>query len=198
MRLFFAVWPPEAVRLRLWRALAPLREVVPGVRWVPPECYHITLRFLGDVAAALVPGLAAAAYAIESEPAFPARLTGMGTFPPRGTPRVYWVGVRADPLRRLREHLDVALAGAGVPRDDGRFAPHLTIGRVRTGRREGPPSARQGSAPVAELGGVTSDFIVRSVHLVRSELFPTGPRYANIHNVRLSTSGEVWSDREGA
>lgn len=193
MRLFFAVRPPEAARLRLWRALAPLREAAPGVRWTAQEGYHITLRFLGDVAAPRVPRLAAAAEALKPESAFPARLTHTGTFPPRGIPRVYWIGVRADPLIRLRKRLDAALAGAGVPRDDRRFAPHLTIGRARRGRSAGLPSTRREPGPAAE-----AEFIVRAVHLVRSELFPAGPRYANVHKVMLSTSGEARSDREGA
>lgn len=186
MRLFFAVRPPKAVRLRLWRALAPLREAAPRVRWTDPEGYHITLRFLGDIAAPRVPRLAAAVEALKPESAFPARLTHTGTFPTRGIPRVYWVGVRADPMIRLRKRLDAALAGAGISRGGGRFAPHLTIGRVRRGRHAGLPPKRQGLGSAAE-----PEFIVRAVHLVRSELFPTGPRYANIHKVMLSTSGEV-------
>ncbi len=205
MRLFFAVRPPEAVRVPLWRALAPLREAAPGVRWAAPELYHVTLRFLGDVAASRVPRLAAAAEALKPESAFPARLTHTGTFPPRGIPRVYWVGVRAEPLIRLRRRLDAAIAGAGVPKDDGRFAPHLTIGRVRRGRRTGPAERLAGRAPRRSRwfhhgppNGVPGEFIVRAVHLVRSELFPTGPRYTNIHKVMLSTGGEVRSDREDA
>ena len=186
MRLFFAVWPPEALRIRLWRALAPLREAAPDVRWVPPERYHITLRFLGDVAPPVVPRVTAAAETLAREPVFPARLTRTGTFPRRGVPRVYWVGVRSGPLQPLRRRLDEALARRGVRGGDDRFSPHLTIGRSR-GRRRG--SVRSGRRhPDPELRETCSDFVVDAVHLVRSELFPTGPRYANIHCVELSTS----------
>ena len=186
MRLFFAVWPPEAVRVRLWRALAPLREAAPDVRWVSPERYHVTLRFLGDVAPSVVPRLTAAAEALAPEPAFPARLTRTGTFPRRGVPRVHWVGVRADPLRRLRHRLDEALATKGVRRDRDRFSPHLTIGRPGRGRRGHTRSGQGTPEAASEQCEVCTDFVVRAVHLVRSELFPTGPRYANIHRVKLS------------
>lgn len=188
MRLFFAVWPPEALRRRLWRALAPLRNAAPDVRWVPPERYHITLRFLGDVASPEVPRLTEAAEALAREPVFPARLTGTGTFPRRGVPRVYWVGVRAGPLRPLRRRLDEALASMGIRAGDDRFSPHLTIGRSRGRRRGSVRSGRGRPDPGSELRETCSDFVVDAVHLVRSELFRTGPRYANIHSVELSTS----------
>ena len=188
MRLFFAVWPPESVRTSLWRALAPLREAAPDVRWVPPERYHITLRFLGDVAPPAVPRLTAAAEALAPEPVFAARLTGTGTFPRRGVPRVYWVGVRADSLRRLRHRLDEALLTNGVRRSDDRFSPHLTIGRSRRGRRANTRSGQGRPEPGSELREACTDFVVQAVHLVRSELFPAGPRYANIHRVKLSPS----------
>ena len=188
MRLFFAVWPPEALRIRLWRALAPLRKAAPDVRWVPPERYHITLRFLGDVAPAVVPRLTAAAELLAPAPAFPARLTGMGTFPSRGVPRVYWVGVRARPLRPLRRCLDEALARKGVRQGDDRFSPHLTIGRSRGGRRGSVRSGQGRPEAGSELPEACTDFVVQTVHLVRSELFPAGPEYANIHCVKLSTS----------
>lgn len=165
------------------------------MRWVDPERYHITLRFMGDVAAPLVPRLATAVEAIGAEPAFPARLTGTGTFPSHGTPRVYWVGVRADPMTCLRGRLDVALTSAGVPQDGGRFAPHLTIGRVKRERRDAPGHVKWGTEAPVQTAEVSSDFVVRAVHLVRSELFRTGPAYANIHKVMLSTGEEARSDR---
>lgn len=189
MRVFFAVWPPESVRTSLWRALAPLREAAPDVRWVPPERYHVTLRFLGDVAATAVPRLTGAAEALAPEPAFPARLTRTGVFPARGIPRVYWVRVRADPLRHLRHLLDEALAKRGFPAGGDRFSPHLTIGRARrTGRGARRGWGRPGGR--ARPRETSADFVVHAVHLVRSELFPTGPRYDNIHAVRLTTRPE--------
>lgn len=44
-RLFIAVWPDEDVAERL-RCLP--RKDRPGIKWVPPENWHVTLRFLGD------------------------------------------------------------------------------------------------------------------------------------------------------
>ena len=183
LRLFFAVWPPRGVREKLWRSLAPLRESVAGVRWVPPERLHITLRFMGDTPADVAPCLASAADVLECTPSFEARLTGAGTFPRRAPPRVYWVGVRAAALLRLREGLDRALAEKGIRQEKRIFSPHLTVGRIRGARPAGghPWAGRELGDPVPD--GLA--FTVAAVHLVRSDLFPEGPRYANIHEVVL-------------
>lgn len=189
LRLFFALWPPEHLRLRLWRSLEPLRESVHGVRWVPPERYHITLRFLGDIPSRSVADLASAARSLERESPFRATLGDVGTFPRRGSVRVYWVAVRSPAFQRLRELLDAALLTHGFPAGKRRFRPHLTLGRAR---RPGstPPPRREG-ARLACPDADSLSFGVRAIDLVRSELFPTGPRYANIHRVVLSGNGVI-------
>ena len=183
LRLFFALWPPEDLRERLWGSLAPLRRARPGVRWIPPERYHVTLRFLGDTPAALLPSLTLAADALAREGAIRVRFTGPGVFPPRGAPRVYWVGVTPGPLTGLRRILDAALAREGIAPGRRPFKPHLTVGRARSG---GGAREVAGVPDGGVAGAFGESFTVDALHLVRSELFPDGPRYANIHNVVLS------------
>ena len=183
-RLFFAVWPPEEVRERLWDSLAPLRDATTGVRWIPPRRYHVTLRFMGDVAAALFPRLVRAAEALSPEPAFRACLTGNGTFPRRGVPRVYWVGLQADPLVRMRNLLDRALAQEGIAAERRVFKPHLTVGRTMRGGT--PGWRRRGGSRQSELSTGAEWFDIEAVHIVQSTLFPEGPRYANVHGVTLA------------
>ena len=187
-RLFFALWPPEELRGRLWDALAPLRAAGPGVRWVPPERLHITLRFMGDTSAGAVLRLRGAADVLAAEAPFRVNLTRTGVFPRRGPPRVYWVGVTPAPLLRLRRLLDGALAREGVAPDTRSFTPHLTVGRTRPHRRP----AERGRHADRSIGCLPAGdgFTVTALHLVRSELFPAGPRYANIHRVELSGQRE--------
>jgi len=187
LRLFFALWPPEQFRHQLWRSIEPMRHAVREVRWVPPERYHVTLRFMGDVSPALVEDLVAATRSLEAEQPFRATLGDVGTFPRRASPRVYWVSVKARPLRRLREVLDAALLKRGFAADRQRFHPHLTLGRARR-RVGGGPIRREGALPRRSDADPFA-FGVRAIDLVRSELFPDGPRYANIHRVVLSGNG---------
>lgn len=189
LRLFFAVWPPEDLRERLWQALAPLRRARPGVRWVPPDRFHITLRFLGDVPERMVSGLTGAADTLAPESPFRVEVRGTGVFPHGEPARVYWVGITAAPVVRIRRLLDAALAREGMARERRVFKPHLTVGRARPGRQRIDPSGTpSGPAPGALAG---EGFTVDALHLVRSELFPGGPRYANIHTVLLTGRQEL-------
>ena len=188
LRLFFAIWLPVDLRERLWQSLAPLRRAGPGVRWIPPQRYHITLRFLGDVSAGRLPLLTAAADTLAKEEAFRVDFTRTGVFPPRGSPRVHWVGMATTPLTRIRMILDRALTREGIAPERRAFAPHMTVGRVRGGRGRTGPGVVAGAGPTAVVED--DGFMVDEVHLVRSELFPAGPQYANIHRVVLTGQQE--------
>lgn len=177
------MWPPEDVRERLWDSLAPLRDATTGVRWIPPRRYHVTLRFMGDVSATLLPRLVRAAEALAPEPPFRACLSGHGTFPRRGVPRVYWAGLQADPLVRMRDLLDRELAREGIATEHRVFKPHLTVGRTMRGRT--PGRRGRGGSRRRELSIGTEWFGIEAVHIVQSTLFPDGPRYANVHGVAL-------------
>src|SRR6185437_6595477 len=57
MRLFVALTPPQEAIADLERAVTPLRSQWPALRWAPPERWHVTLAFLGEVDEAMLPGL---------------------------------------------------------------------------------------------------------------------------------------------
>lgn len=153
---------------------------------MPPERLHVTLRFMGDTSTDDLRRLVAAADAMRRIPPFHAELAGAGTFPRRGSPRVYWVGVRAAALLRLREILDGELAKAGIDREDRTFFPHMTVGRTRGA---GAAGDRLRAGVAGDFPPDDPGFAVATVHLVRSDLFPEGPRYANVHEVVLGRRG---------
>ncbi len=135
VRLFVAVDLPAGVR----EGLAALAAGVPGARWVEGDQLHLTLRFIGEVDGALFRDIATALGAVGGTP-FELTLDGLGHFPPRGVPRVLWAGVgRSDALVSLRTRVESALAGVGVAREGRKFAPHITLARLK-----GTPPARVG------------------------------------------------------
>jgi 2'-5' RNA ligase len=166
---------------RLRGAIAALQDrlrALAGLRLVRPEGVHLTLRFLGWSAKpqleALAPRLAAAAQAC---PPFEAAVSGVGTFPERGAPRVLWLGIELPAsVRELQRACERAARAAGFEAEDRPFAPHLTLGRFR----ERVP--RPKLAPV-ELGATRIDTLV----LFRSELRPGGAVYTPL--VRLPLAG---------
>jgi len=126
-RLFVAIDLPEDIKKRI----EPICCGVPGARWLEPEQWHLTLRFVGEVDGGLLRDILNSLGELQAEP-FPLMLRGLGFFPLRGTPETIWVGVeRSEGLTLLRGRVEAALAKAGVPRDGRKFAPHVAIARLR-------------------------------------------------------------------
>jgi RNA 2',3'-cyclic 3'-phosphodiesterase len=168
-RLFVALDLPEDTK----RSLAPLGRGLGDVRWLDADQQHLTLRFLGQLdegwarevaeALALVPGIP-----------FELRLKGIGHFPPRGEPRVLWVGVEKSlELQRLKRRIDRVLDDAGLAPDARKFAPHVTIARIR-----GPLSpAGLGTYLMRHSLYRSEAFPVSSFHLYSSWPRPDGADY---------------------
>lgn len=132
-RLFLAAAVPEAEAERL-AALQPSFSERPGMRWVPPQNLHVTLKFLGDAPEAAERQLSEAlAGAVKSVPAGGVWLSGLGAFPRTARASVLWAGIE-DPARvltRLAGALEDCAASFGFPREDRRFTPHVTLARFR-------------------------------------------------------------------
>ncbi len=127
IRLFASLELPEAVRERL----AGLCCDVPGARWTDPEQMHLTVRFIGEVEEHVFEEIRHGLGSVRVEP-FAITLRGVGHFPPRGQPRVLWAGVeRSEALHALHQRIDSALARSGLPSDRRKFAPHVTLARLK-------------------------------------------------------------------
>jgi 2'-5' RNA ligase len=180
-RVFCAVALPEEVRNRAAAHIKRLREAAPKARasWPRAESLHITLKFLGELETARVNSLSqAAARAAEGFQKFELAIEGAGAFPPRGMPRVLWLGVKDDSgkLATLQQRLEEECAAAGFARETRKaFHPHLTIARLRA-----PANAQSLATLHQEIGFERAAFNVRELFVMRSELGPGGSRYTEI------------------
>lgn len=165
----FVALPLDAAALdRVAETIADLRPRIAGIRWVRPEGLHLTLRFLGpsspQALASIEPALRAAVAAC---PATVARVSGLGVFPERGSPRVLWLGLALDARALgLQQACERAAVDAGFAAEGRAFRPHLTLGRWRD-------RAPRPSLPDVDLGETVLDRLV----LFRSDLRPTGAVY---------------------
>lgn len=130
-RLFTAIEIPENLRQRLGLLRAGLR----GARWIDPENYHITLRFVGDIDGATAREFAQALARVRQS-AFEIRLDGLGIFGER-KPRALWAGVEPSaPLLSLQRAHERAARAAGLPPEPRNFKPHITLARLNGGQPE--------------------------------------------------------------
>ncbi|MDA8165375.1 MAG: RNA 2',3'-cyclic phosphodiesterase [Desulfobacteraceae bacterium] len=126
-RLFVAIDLPEEIK----KELGAMCFGIPGAKWVEPEQLHLTLRFIGEVDGGVLADIRETLEGVRGEP-FTMRLKGFGHFPPRQEPRVLWVGVDAgEDLVRLRNRIENGLVRAGIEPEHRKFAPHITVARLK-------------------------------------------------------------------
>jgi 2'-5' RNA ligase len=154
MRLFMGFEPAHAEReiYGLCQRLA-LPESLP-LRWVPPENWHITLVFLGDVPPRSLERLAGAVAPILADQApLPAPLTALEWFPSPLKPRLLTLAVQpSEPLMTLQAAVAGALRREGFHSEQRPYRPHLTLARLKGSRRLVDPPALLPITPIdAEL-----------------------------------------------
>jgi RNA 2',3'-cyclic 3'-phosphodiesterase len=128
-RWFVAVTLPDAIR----DDLAALRIEASGIRWTPRDQIHLTLRYIGGADPETVRRLDEGLGHIAVEP-FLLTPSGVGRFPPRGNPRVFWAGVGSGHPRlfQLQGKVEETVIAAGLEPETRRFHPHITLARLKS------------------------------------------------------------------
>jgi 2'-5' RNA ligase len=178
-RLFVAADVPEPVRLRLAEASRPWHGRIEGARWVSPDNWHVTMKFLGSVYPRLVEWVKqqVAAAAKAGRP-FTTALSELGAFPSARRARVLWAGLEdtSGVFAALAGALDRLLEREFQP-EKRAFTPHLTVARFNV----------QGPLPDELMAvDVRSDsFPVEHLTLYRSHLQRPAARYEALERFRL-------------
>lgn len=186
LRTFLAVEIDPSVRQQAAELIQRLRLAVDGVSWVAPQNLHITLKFLGDVAAARIPQVSETVrQAVATTAPFVFESRGLGAFPRIERPNNLWIGCGegAQTLIALAERLDLALSKLGFARESRPMVPHLTLGRLRRGGKPPDNLVRLLREHAEFLAGWTR---VQHVVLFSSQLTPTGASYTPLDHVPLA------------
>ncbi|HTV88537.1 MAG TPA: RNA 2',3'-cyclic phosphodiesterase [Stellaceae bacterium] len=167
LRLFVGIaFPPE---LKL--SLSLLCTALPGAKWVDPGNLHLTLRFIGEIDEGTAADVDEALARLKARP-FTLRLAGAGVFG-GGRPRALWVGAERDPdLVKLRDKVEQALIRAGLPPEPRKFAPHVTLARLRD-----PDSGKLGEFLAAHSRFRAEPLPVTRFSLIASFLTKAGSLY---------------------
>jgi 2'-5' RNA ligase len=125
-RLFTGVEIPQDVALDL----DLMRGGIMGARWIDRSSFHITLRFIGDIAEGLAREISYELGGVEARP-FSLRLKGIDVFG-GNSPNTLYAGVEENPeLRRLRAIHERICQVLGLPAEAKKFIPHVTLARLK-------------------------------------------------------------------
>lgn len=179
MRLFIAIEFPDDIK----KALARLRVDIPGARWVPLEQIHLTLAFLGELDENSL-GLLTNELSKIQTPEFKLRFTGTGCFPDRRRPRVLWVGLEPEArLINLAAKVRTAVLACGIPQEERRFSPHITLARLKV-----PATRESGAFLELQVPKRFPAHSVRAFTLFQSCLTPQGAIHNQISSFPLGSS----------
>jgi 2'-5' RNA ligase len=125
-RLFTGVEiPPE-----VGQALASLRGGLPGARWIDPENYHLTLRFIGDVDDMTAHEVASMLGRVKRG-AFEMQLDGVSSFGGRKPRAVVATVSQAQPLIEVQAEQERMMQRIGLEPEGRKYIPHVTLARLR-------------------------------------------------------------------
>ena len=190
MRLFIGIELDADLRARCASAAVGLQERLRGsgvpldVRWVPEQNLHVTLWFLGEVAAERTAAIEEALQPPSELAPFTIDVSGVGIFPLSGPPRILWLGIArgADSLTACYSELSARLAVLGFAPERRPYYPHITIGRVKNAGRGAARAAREACRAIAARPGSQR---VPAMTLFQSRLSGRGAEYVPLLRVPL-------------
>ena len=178
MRTFLAIETSEKARRVIQNFIQQQAPKGLPIKWVGFDKMHITLKFLGEIDDKKKTDIMPVIETIcRKHAAFDVEMAGVGCFPNPRNARVLWVGVKqgGKELCAIAAELEQELAPFGF-REEKRFHPHLTIGRVKK---------RCSVEDIIARAVSTEPYKVSSVVLFRSTLRPDGPIYDELSRFRL-------------
>jgi 2'-5' RNA ligase len=147
------------------------------------ENIHLTLKFLGNVSATRLEEIKSALSQVTFPP-FSLEIKGVGAFPNLKRMNVIWVGIGEgwSQVELIYEQTEKLLHKLGFSRETRPFSPHITVARVKSGRKRDEIAAFLGHLTDESFG----TFLVESVRLKQSILSPSGPKYSTLFEVPAS------------
>jgi 2'-5' RNA ligase len=126
-RLFTGIEIPAAAAA----SLASSRGGISGARWIEPDDYHLTLRFIGDVDTRMANEIANALWDVRRQ-AFAIQFEGLNWFG-GDKPRTIVAKIKSTPgLLDLQSEHERRLRRLGLPPETRRYLPHVTLARLRS------------------------------------------------------------------
>jgi RNA 2',3'-cyclic 3'-phosphodiesterase len=125
-RLFTALEIPSPIGFQL----SLLRGGLPGARWIDPENYHITLRFIGDIDQRTADEVERALMRVD-RPGFELALSGLDALGGRKPHSIVACAKSTPALKELQAEHERIIQRIGLEAERRKFRPHVTLARIR-------------------------------------------------------------------
>lgn len=182
-RCFLGVDVTEGVRNELSKVQSEMKKIDADMKWVGPKNFHFNIKFFGNLKEDSIEQVVDRIYeAVEEINPFSVDLEGVGVFPSSDFIKVIWAGVE-DPedFREVVTSVEDSLSEIGIEKEDREYVPHVTLGRMKSGK---------GKEEVKELlekfeGKEFGEMKIEKFILYESILKKEGPTYKKIEEFKL-------------
>jgi len=167
----------QQILSRVGSITSSLQAIGGDLKPVERENIHLTLKFLGNVSSSRLSEVKTSLHQL-AFPAFTMEIKGAGAFPNLNHMTVIWVGVNEgwSQVEQIYEHVEKLLSPLGFRKENRPFSPHITIARVRSGRKRDETANFLQQLNDESFGS----FIVDKVRLKQSILSSSGPKYSTL------------------
>jgi 2'-5' RNA ligase len=181
MRAFLGISIPDELKHKILDVQRKFSDF--DIKFVEPENLHFNLKFFKEIDNDNIEKLRLILEEIvkKYEP-FEIEIKGLGVFPNKNYIRVVWIGVKegCNTLVSLADEIQNSIESLGFLKE-GKFVPHLTLGRVRTARNKENLKGYVEELQDVEIGKMKVD----EIKLFQSKLSPNGPVYEEVFNVKI-------------
>ncbi len=143
-------------------------------KWVDLKNIHFPYKFLGDVAESELPIILSIISDVVGKYKAEMTIKGIGVFPNINRPRVLYAGIDNPDKLLIKQHkrIESKLVQIGLQKDSRRYAPHITLQRIK-----GTPLQGFKSLIDSYSGHIFGRMSNYSLNLIESTMTKSGPEY---------------------
>lgn len=196
MRLFVALEIPEAVRGGLAAAQRQVQKKVQKdlqaagaeLRWVRPENFHVTLKFIGQASSEELAAIMEELRGVRPEGAVKATIRGLGYASHAKRGGVLWATMQASNfMKMLAGQIDRRLERLGIPGEEREFLPHLTLARCKLNSMMPVIRAAVSECEGRDFGSV----LWEEFQLMESRLGAGGSQYSTLASFKFAKAANA-------
>lgn len=182
MRSFLGIEIPERIRVKCKEIQAEVRNINVDVKFVKKKNLHWTVKFLGKISDEKIPKIDSSLNKISINP-FQIEIKGTDAFPSFNYIKNFWIGVGEgkENFIKLLKEVERSLVKRGFRKDKHEPTPHITLGRVKSGKNKEKLVNTLKRYKNKKLG----EMKIKKITLYKSKLKGKGPIYTKIKQYKL-------------